>query len=277
MNIQGGLTGIVIGSPKTGKSKFLGTIAEVAGVESPLLLTGRPREVNSYKYREHDIPYEIFSDKGWQPIIGQWKATDYKKLHRRIVDLYEDEEYDAILFDPFTDVDTLLRHHILMALKAETVDDLEGKGAKIAFFGTLKDKLEDFTKALVGLADPGLKRPKHVFVAVHASAPVEEDILGKETKVAKVKDIEYMGKVLASVKGGYKLEIAGEFDMQLFSRLKYDNVREDGKLTKKAVYEIQVSGDHEKHAGIAIVPRLDTKWIPNSMVDLFRVIEEAGG
>jgi len=72
--------------------------------------------------------------------------------------------------------------------------------------------------------------------------------------------------------------------MQLFSRLRYENVREEpkekgklGKLVKEAIYEVQVSGDHEKHAGIAIIPRLETKWIPNSMVDLFRVIEEAGG
>ena len=277
MNIQGGLTGLIIGPPKTGKSWFLGTIAEVAGVESPLHLTARPREVNSFQYRKHAVPYEIFPDRGWQPIIDEWNATDYKKLHRRIVDLYEDEKYDAILFDPFTDVDTLLRHHILMALKAETVDDLPGKGDKIAFFGTLKDKLEDFTKALVGLADPGLKRPKHVFVAVHALAPVEEDIKGKETKAAKVKDIEYMGNVLAAVKGGYKLEIAGEFDMQLFSGLRYENVREGKVLKKQAIYEIQVSGDHQKHAGIATIPRLKEKTIPNSMVDLFRVIEEAGG
>ena len=95
MKIQGGLTGLVIGSPKTGKSAFLGSIAEVEGIESPLLLTARPREVNSFKYRQHDIPYEIFSDKGWHPIIDKWEATDYKKLHRRIVEdylLWQDED-----------------------------------------------------------------------------------------------------------------------------------------------------------------------------------------
>jgi len=138
VNIQGGLTGLVIGSPKTGKSAFLGSIAEVEGVESPLLLTARPREVRSYKYREHAIPYEIFPDQGWHPIIDEWNATDYKKLHRRVVELYKDEKYDAILFDPFTDVATLLRNHILMVLKKETVDDLEGKGGKDFFLRFLE-------------------------------------------------------------------------------------------------------------------------------------------
>ena len=277
MNIQGGLTGIIIGLPKTGKSWFLGTIAEVKGVESPLLLAPKPREINSFQYRKHDIPFETFKDVGWQPIIDKWDATAFRSLYRRIVDLYDDEKHDAILLDPFTDVDTIATHHILMGQKAATIDDLPGKAAKIAFFGALKDKLKKLTQALTGLADPGLKRPKHVFVAVHAQAPVAEDILGEATKEAKVKGIEYMGDVLPAVKGGYRLEIGGEFDMMMFSGLRYDNVKEKGVLRREAVYEIQVNADPSKHAGIAIIPRLEEKTIPNSMVDLFRVIEEAGG
>ena len=119
MNIQGGLTGLFCGPPGTGKSHLLGTISEVEGIENPILLAPKPREVNSAKYREHDIHSEVFSDKGWHPAIDRFEIGAYKALYTRVVDLYEDEDYDVVLCDPFTDVVNLAAHELLMAEKAE--------------------------------------------------------------------------------------------------------------------------------------------------------------
>ena len=274
MKIQGGLTGLFIGPPGTGKSHMLGTIAEVEGIKSPLLLAPKPREVNSAKFREHDIPSEIFKDHGWHPAIDLYEIGAFKALYKRIVELYEDEEHDVILLDPLTDVVSLAAHELLMAEKAESPRDLRDS---IGFYGALKYKLKGFTQALVGLASKDLPRPKHVFVTVHAQPTKEEDIKGKATAEAQAKGVEFMGDSLPMIEGGYRREIAGEFDIVGFTSLVYENVRKGNKLVRTANFVVQLNADPARHAKAAIVPRLAQKSIPNSMVDLFKVIEEAGG
>jgi len=190
------------------------------------------------------------------------------------VDLYEDEDHDVVLLDPMTDVVTIAAHELLMAEKAESPRDLRDS---IGFYGALKYKLKGFTQALVGLASKDLPRPKHVFVAVHTQPTKEEDIKGKATTEAVAKGIEFMGEALPMIEGGYRREIAAEFDIVGFTSLVYDNVRVGGKLVREANFVVQLNADPARHAKVAIVPRLKEKTVPNSMVDLFRVIEEAGG
>jgi len=274
MNIEGGLTGLFIGPPGTGKSHLLGTISEVEGVENPILLAPKPREIKSAKYREHGVHSEIFADRGWHPAIDRYEIGGFKKLYERVADLYEDEEYDVVLLDPMTDVVSLAAHELLMAEQAESPRDLRDS---IGFYGALKYKMKGFTQALVGLADPNLPRPKHVFATVHAQPTKEEDIKGKATAEAVAKGIEFMGDSLPMIEGGYRREIAGEFDIVGFTSLVYELVTEGRTRTQQAKFVVQLNADPKRHAKAAIVPRLKEKSIPNSMVDLFRVIEEAGG
>jgi len=274
MNIQGGLTGLFIGPPKTGKSYMLGTISEVLGIENPILLAPKPREVNSAKYREHDIDSEIFRDHRWQPAMELYEIGAFKALYARVISLYDDEDHDVVLLDPFTDVVTIAAHELFMVEKAENPKDLRDS---IGFYGALNHKLKGFTQALTGLASPDLPKPKHVFVAVHAQPTKEEDIKGKATTEAQAKGISFLGESLPMIEGGYRREIAAEFDIVGFTSLQYEHVRVGSKLVREAHFVVQVSADPDNHAGIAVIPRLDEKTIPNSMVDLFRVIEEAGG
>jgi len=274
LNIQGGLTGLFIGPPGTGKSHLLGTISEVDDIENPMLLAPKPREVNSAKYREHEIASEIFKDHRWQPALGLYEIGAFKRLYTRVMDLYEDEDHDVVLLDPFTDVVTLAAHELLMAEKAESPRDLRDS---IAFYGALKYKLKGFTQALVGLASPDLPRPKHVFATAHAQPTTEEDIKGKATAEGQAKGIGFLGEVLPMIEGAYRRDIAAEFDIVGFTSLAYENVRDGKKLVREAKFVVQLNADPARHAKVAIVPRLKEKTIPNSMVDLFRVIEEAGG
>lgn len=269
MNISGGLTVLIVGPPGTGKSWLLGTASDVESIEKPLLLAPKPREINSYNYRKNGIDYEVYRDHGWAPAIDRYESGAFTRLYTRILSLYEDETYDAILLDPLTDAVMLAAHELLESERAETPRDLRDS---IGFYGALKYKLKGFTQALTGLASPDIARPKHVFVTVHAQPTKEEDIKGKTTAEAAAKGVEFLGDALPMIEGGYRREIAGEFDIVGYSALKYRLERSGTKMERVADYVVQLNADPERHAKAAIVPRLETPEIPNSLVDLFRVI-----
>lgn len=273
-DIRGGLTCVVLGPPGSGKSTFLGTAPEVEGIERALLLAPKPREVNSFKYREHEdkIDFEVFHDPAWAPAAASYGSGAFTRLYQRILSLYDDETYDAVLIDPFTDVTYLAAHELLEPEKAETPRDLRDS---IGFYGALKYKLKGFTQSLTGLASPSLKRPKHIFVAIHVQPTKEEDIKGKPTAEAAGKGVEFMGEVLPMIEGGYRREIAGEFDVVGYSMLRHGTERQGNKMVRTSDYVVQLNADPERHAKAAIVPRLAAAEIPNSLVDLFRVIKEA--
>ena len=272
MKLQGGITGLVIGPPGTGKSTFLGTITEVPGIDRALLLAPKPREVNSFKYRENadDLDVEVFRDNLWAPAADSFQSGAFTKLFHRILALYDDTTYDAILLDPFTDVVALAAHELLEGERAATPRDLRDS---IGFYGSLKYKLKDFTQALTGLASPSLVKPKHVFASVHAQPTKEEDMKGKSTAEGNAKGTEFLGEALPMIEGSYRREIAGEFDIVGYTSLAYTNERQGAKLVRKSEYVVQLDADPERHAKLALLPRGASPSIPNSMVDLFRLIQ----
>lgn len=274
ITLKGGLTGIFLGPPNTGKSTLLGTATEVEGIDKALLLAPKPREVNSFKYAQHrdTIDTEEFHDPMWAPAIDSYGSGAFTELYKRVLSLYEDTTYDAVLLDPMTDVTYLAAHELLEPEKAETPRDLRDS---IGFYGALKYKLKGFTQSLTGLASASLERPKHVFVAVHAQPTKEEDIKGKATAESQARGVEFMGDVLPMIEGGYRREIAAEFDVVGFSSLRHESVRVGNKMVRESKYVVQLNADPERHAKAAIVPRLENAEISNSLVDLFRVISEA--
>lgn len=277
-HLLGGLSFLLVGPPGTGKSWFLGTAPE-AGIESPLLLAPKPREANSFKYREHQVASEVFRDHGWAPAIGRYDSGAFTRLYERVLSLYEDETHDAVFLDPFTDVMYLAAHELLAPEQAETPGDMRDSQG---FYGSLKYKLKGFTQSLVGLSSPDLARPKHVFVTVHAQPKKEDQQLSqrqgggvKKSSDNRAEDVEFMGSVLPMIEGGYRREIAGEFDVVGFSSVKHRLERVGNKMEQVARYMIQLNADPERHAKAAIIPRLDAAEIGNSMVEFFEVIEKA--
>ena len=103
MSIRGGITVFLVGPPGTSKSTMLASATEVEGIEKALLLAPTPREINSWKYRQNGITEtaEVFQDFGWHPAIGSYEAGAFSQLYRRLVSLYEDETYDAVLLDTY--------------------------------------------------------------------------------------------------------------------------------------------------------------------------------
>ncbi len=274
MELKGGVTLLAIGPPGTGKSWLLGTAVEVPGIERALLLAPKPREVNSYKYREHSnvIDTEVFRDHAWAPAADSFQSGAFTRLFQRVLSLYEDETYDAIIVDPFTDVTYLAAHELLESERAATPKELRDS---IGFYGSLKYKLKDFTLSLTGLASPDLARPKHVFCAVHAQPTKEEDIKGKATAEAAGKNVEFMGEALPQIEGAYRREIAGEFDIVSFSSLTYENVRDGSRMRREARYSLQLNADPQRHAKIALIPRMEQQTVGNSLPEVFEVIRNA--
>lgn len=283
MKIRGGITALFVGPPGTGKSWLLGTALEVPGIERALLLAPKPREVNSFKYREHGITddAEVFKDHLWQPAIGKYEAGAFSRLYERVLGLYEDETYDAVLLDPYTDVVYLAAHELLAAERAETPRDLRDP---MSFYGSLKYKLKGFTQALTGLASPDLARPKHVFVTIHAQPVKEDQQLSmkqgggtKESSDNRAHGVEFLGEALPMIEGAYRREIAGEFDIVGFTMLTNELKKIGAKMERVTDFVVQLNADPERHAKAAIIPRLAQKEIPNNLPALFRMIEEARG
>lgn len=277
MSLRGGLSVLLQGAPGTGKSWMLGTAKEIPGVNEVLLLAPKPREINSFKYRAHGLTEhaEIFQDAKWAPTAKSYESGAFTKLYQRILALYDDDVYDAIIVDPFTDVTYLAAHELLEAERAETPRDLRDS---IGFYGALKYKMKGFTQSLTGLTQSA-KRPKHVFVSVHIQ-PAKEDtpLKGggtKESQDNRAQGVEFMGEVLPMIEGGYRREIAGEFDVVGFTSVKHELMKVGGKMERVANFVCQLNADPERHAKAAIVPRLAQAEIPNNLPALFRVIEEA--
>lgn len=275
---RGGISMLLLGPPGTGKSWFLGSCKE-AGIENPLLLAPKPREVNSYLYRKHKIPFEVFDDPGWAPPVGQFEAGAFTRLYKRIQELKSDTTHDAVILDPFTDVTYLALHEILSTEEAETPREMRDSQS---VYGSLKHRMKNFTASLVGLSSPSLPRPKHVFVAVHAQPTKEDQQLSmkqgggtKESSDNRAKNVSFMGEVLPMVEGSYRQEMMGEFDIVGFTHVKHDLVREGAKMVKKMRYVVQLDADNERHAKAALLPRGTGAEIDNNMKALFDLIEEA--
>lgn len=268
----GGVTGLFIGSPGVGKSVLLGSVGELTS--NVLLLAPKPNEVNSYMYRKHGIDKtaEIYKDHKWKPSLGIFEADGFLRLSRRILELYDDTTYEAVLVDPLTDVVQLAAHDLMKAEKVETPRDLKDA---IGFYGSLKYKLKDFVQTLVGLASPDLPQPKHVFCSVHAQPTKEEDIKGKETADAKGKGVEFYGDSLPMIEGGYRREIAAEFDIVGYNSVQHTVGRDNGKMVRQVEYVVQLTPDNERHAKVRLSPALTEKTFPNNLKAILEAVHKS--
>jgi energy-coupling factor transporter ATP-binding protein EcfA2 len=276
---EGGTTHLYIGPPGTGKSHLCGSICELIDPEKVVLIAPKPREINSYLYTKYGLNKraQIFRDHRWAPAVDSYEADGYLRLMRYLLSLYEDKETQAVILDPLTDAVQLAAHDLLKAERAATPRELRDS---IGFYGALRYKLKDMVQTLVGLASADLPRPKHVLVTIHAQPAKEEDIKGKETADAKAKGIEFFGDVLPMMEGGYRRELAGEFDIVGYTGVRYEfEKRPDGKddYTKgrRPRYYVQLAPDQERHAKIAISPALAEKELPNTVAAILDAVLKA--
>lgn len=276
--LAGGLSAALLGPPGTGKSSFLGSCGRLGPAK---LLAAKPREANSWLYRETGITAdaEVFHDPHWRPTLGMYEADAYVRFLKRVWELYDDKTYDFILVDPFTDLASLAAHELLKKHKASTpreTPDSQG------YYGELKFKLEEVTQALTALQFA--PKPKHVLVSVHVQAPKEDTQLSraqgggtKESQDNRKAGIEYEGNVLPMIEGGYRTKFAGEFDIVLFSDIKHGAPVWDATAKRSVAplpeYIVQIQPDADRHAKQTIGAVFANKEIPNdfgALLDLLR-------
>ena len=264
-SLAGGLSIVVQGGPGVGKSTFAGSAAALG---KTLLLAAKPREANSWKYREHakNITREIYYDAKWAPAAGKFDADAFVRLQQRVYELQEDEEHSIVVCDPFTDVVTLASHEILKTEKAATPRDLRDP---LSYYGTLKHMLTTFVQSLTLLQFA--PSPKHVIVTVHVQPSKEDDIKGNATADKKGKGVEFEGNVLPMIEGSYRRAFASEFDVVLFSDIQFDRKLVAGKMQTESRYVVQVSPDAERHAKSILAPN-GSAFIDNDFAALLKLV-----
>ena len=267
----GGITGLFLGPPKTGKSWLLGSAAELVDPERVRLICPKPQEVNSFQYEKHGLAEraEVFRDHRWLPSAGVFEADGYQRLMRYILSLYEDDDAQIVLLDPFTDVVSLAAHELMKGEQAQSPKDMRNS---IDFYGGLRYRLRDAAQALVGLSSKDLTTPKHVFVAVHAQPTKEEDVKGKETTEGKGKGVQFFGDVLPMIEGGYRMDIAGEFDLVGYTSIRHGYNTKVRPPVKETSYIVQLVPDEEKHGGLRLSPMLAEKELPNNLTAILEAV-----
>jgi hypothetical protein len=247
---------------------------EFVSPEEVVLLCPKPNEVNSNLYVHYGINKraEIFKDHKWKPTLGIFEADGFVRLMRRLFELYDDTKTKVVLLDPLTDAALLASHDLLKAEKAETPRDLRDP---LGYYGSIRFKLKDLVQTLVGLASPDLPQPKHVFVSVHAQPTKEEDIKGKETGEGRAKGIEFFGDVLPMLEGGYRRELASEFDIVGYTSIKHETIREGNRFVKQTSYIVQVAPDNERHAKVRLAPALAERDLPNNLKAILDAVAKA--
>jgi hypothetical protein len=265
---NGGVTGLFIGPPGTGKSELLGSIGEIVPASEVVLICPKPREANSGRYRQFGFEAEIFRDHKWRPEANLWEADGYSRLLNRLYTLYDDTEKSVVILDPLTDAVTLAAHQILKAEQAATPAQLRDK---LGYYSSMKARLKDLVTTLTGLASADLPRPKHVFVAIHAQPAKEDDIKGNATAEKEAKGISYFGDVMPSMEGSYRQEVAGEFDIVGYTTVRHEVVREGAKVRKETRYLVQLTPDNERHAKVGLARGLE-KEMENNLPALLRAV-----
>lgn len=267
----GGVTGLFVGPPGTGKSLLCGSVCEMVDPSEVALICPKPNEINSANYRKYglDKTAKVFRDHRWRPEAKMFEADGYARLMTYLYSLYEDTTKSVVILDPLTDAVTLAAHQILKAEQAATPNDLRDK---LGYYSSMKSKMKDLVTTLTGLASPDLPRPKHVFVTVHAQPAKEDDIKGKATAEKEAKGISYFGDVMASLEGSYRQEIAAEFDIVGFSTIKHDVVRDGTKMTRQTRFVVQLAPDNERHAKVRLAPGLLEKELPNNMKGILEAV-----
>jgi len=261
---RGGVSVACVGAAGTGKSSFLGSIGELYSKEEVLLLAPKPREINSWRYSQYEFneSAEVFQDFRWRPSLDMYEADAFLKMERRLLSLYEDEQFKVIILDPYTDVVKAAAHDLLKADKAATPKDSPDSRA---FYGSLKHKLSNFTSTLVGLSSPALVVPKHVLVAVHAQPAKDDEKAGGG-------GVTFEGDVMPMIEGSHRHDFASEFDIVCYSKIKHSSKIEKGKLIKDVEYVVQIGADSKRHAKIAIAERLAEVEIENSLPKLLGLV-----
>lgn len=265
---------VVLGPPKTGKSTLAGSMADVVPPERIALLCTKANEANSWLYRKHGLSEraEIFSDAGWDPEMGSFKADGWKRLNKRIQTLTGDKSIDGIIVDSGTDSIALQSHEVLAGMKVNgkipgDTGDLKVSGAgdaPYAYYGKMGAGTARFMTRLVECA-MNADAPKFIIIPWHTQSPSEEEIANAGTTFA--------GRTLPMLEGRYREKLAGDCDVVVYTDIRRTMV--SGKAAVQHV--IQVTPSPDRHAAVRAMPMGAEQWLPNEFKALHAALVSVKG
>ena len=196
--------------------------------------------------------------------------------------LYEDEVYDCVVLDSGTELAELGWHHALMPHGVIAPAYMDGKSRWLPY-ETLATNLDQAIKNLVNLTNAAAaKRPKYVGVSWHVQPPKDDQVetVGegqnrttqrKESADNKGEGVEYEGKVLPMIRGGFRRKLTAQLDTVVFTDILYTTRPEGAKLVTVPRFVIQVQPDPERHAKLP-GPLAPMKYIDNNFKALHALV-----
>ena len=276
---------VVQGPGGTGKSTALGTMAELY---KTLLIATLSREAASWKYRELNVDTVPLWESGWTGddegrIPPGLKLEAQAKFMRLMDELAADDVYDAVIVDSGTELGEIFWHGAMMPHGVIGPAFMTDNRSRWLPFDTLGTNLDQAIKKLTNLASgKNVVRPKFVGVSWHIQPPKDDTVetgTAGEGKVKKVsadhvgEGVEYEGKVLPMIRGGFRRKLTSQFDAVVFTDILYEAVT-TGMTTKKVPrYVLQVQPDAERHAKIP-GRMASVKYINNTFKELYDLVKE---
>lgn len=267
------LTIVPLGAPGLGKSTLAASICEVVDPERVCLIVTKPGEERSFGYRRYGLKPELFFDKGWIPTLKRYEGGGYIRLLQRLVDLYDDDHYDAVIIDTGTDVINLIEHFIVGPHNVGGFGELKEPRSA---YRQLADTAQEFVLTASTLSSQGVKRPKWVIIPWHVQ-PAKEGQYSKqgdkqESADERAQGIEYEGLVLPQLEGAYRRKLAADVDVVVYCDIETKKNLRTGEQTVE--YFIVAAPDKDRHAKVRASMTLKGR-IPNSMPALIAAMEEA--
>jgi hypothetical protein len=279
---------VVAGPGGTGKSTLLGSMAKK---HKTLLLATLPREAASWLYRELNVDTIPLWEDGWYTteedgtLPADIKVRAFGEYLKVTEALRDDDVYDAVVLDNGTELAELAWHQAMLTHGVVSPAYIQDKRSRWLPYETLSTNLDQAIKNLVSLTgSTRAKRPKFIGISWHVQPPKDDqvEIVGEGANSSKVQKasadnkaegVEYEGKVLPMIRGGFRRKLSSQVDAFIYTDIHYDVTTEGTRRIKTPRYVLQVQPDEERHAKIP-GPMSLTKYIPNDFEALYRAVKE---
>lgn len=272
MNPESGMLVVLAGPGGIGKSTMAGKLAEYFSPDEVLVLVTLAREAKSLIYQKHNLDMILFEDSEWDPANRKYKATAFDELLATLEELATDTKYKGIIIDSGTFAAELAWNGALSDFKVETPADIAG-GSRWLPYTRLETKMLRFIYCLSNLTNPSTAAlPKIVAIPWHVQ-PQKSSVDDTETADEKGQDVEYTGKLLPRIKGGFRRRLIDLVDVFVYC----DRVFSSKGLKEKLDYRVQVVSDRERHCKLPgdLSVLGGDKTIESSWTELMKLVQRA--
>lgn len=268
----GGISLVVAGPPGTGKSWFLGSMAEKGPT---LLLATMAREAKSVRYQQHNVDVVLLEDEKWRPTAGSFEATAFTSFLNIIEELLDDDHYHNIIIDSGTELGEHAWHEAMKVHGVASPAEMSDNRSRWLPYEQLDILLDQAVKGCVALTSLPPK-PKNVAFSWHTQPPKDDTVEQGGTKKSadnRGEGVEYEGNVLPMIRGRFRRRLAGQVDAFLLTELTMKMGAGSKSLKHGLVptYEIQVRPNPERHTKFpGVLPNVS--FIPNEFTELEKLI-----